>query len=301
MIAIFRYNRDDVQKRAFLMPFSTVEISSSGDLPEGVHFVTVRSVALNRRADLSMYVPAGMHSRALPLVILLHGVYGSHWAWLFKGHAHRVLERLMREEGLPPMVLAMPSDGLWGDGSAYLRHEHADYARWIMEEVPAAAALVAPQTAHTSRFICGLSMGGYGALRLGALYPNQFAAISAHSSITDFVQMQEFVEERPHQFALAEDHPLGVLSCMKSHAHSLPPLRFDCGSGDRLIHHNRLLHQGLDDAGIAHVYEEFPGEHTWEYWHDHLADSLRFFAAHLAQDHGAPPCQGETMITVPFL
>jgi enterochelin esterase-like enzyme len=28
---------------------------------------------------------------------------------------------------------------------------------------------------------------------------------------------------------------------------------------------------------MTHVYEEFPGAHSWEYWHEHLADSLRFF------------------------
>ena len=34
---------------------------------------------------------------------------------------------------------------------------------------------------------------------------------------------------------------------------------------------------GQQRAGMAHVYEEFPGAHSWEYWQEHLADSLRFF------------------------
>jgi hypothetical protein len=33
--------------------------------------------------------PNEAKAESLPLVILLHGVYGSHWAWLFKGGAHR--------------------------------------------------------------------------------------------------------------------------------------------------------------------------------------------------------------------
>ncbi|MDZ4288093.1 MAG: alpha/beta hydrolase-fold protein, partial [Prosthecobacter sp.] len=227
------------------MPFRTIEISNPSDTPQGVHFVTVKSAALKRRADISLYVPPGIRAGKLPLVILLHGVYGSHWAWLFKGGAHHVLDRLIREEGLPPMMLAMPSDGLWGDGSGYVRHAEADYARWIVEEVPAAAALVEPNCAHAPRFICGLSMGGYGALRLGALHPDQFAAISAHSSITDVAQMRGFVEETVDQFHLAEDRPLQVLACMKMNAHRLPPLRLDCGSADQLIEYKRTLHQQL--------------------------------------------------------
>lgn len=228
-----------------------------------------------------MFVPPGFENQALPLVLLLHGVYGSHWAWLFKGGAHEVLLRLMREEGLPAMALAMPSDGLWGDGSGYLHHATADHARWIVDEVPAAAAQVAPGTVGMPHFIAGLSMGGYGALRLGTLHAAKFAAISGHSSVTDAAQMQGFVEEPPDAWALRESESLTVLECMKNHAASLPPLRFDCGTDDILIEPNRVLHRGLLAAGITHEYHEFSGGHTWEYWHEHLADTLRFFAHRL--------------------
>jgi enterochelin esterase-like enzyme len=262
------------------MSFRTFELSNPEDLPPGVHFVTVKSAALKRRADITFYVPPGAHAERLPLVTLLHGVYGSHWAWLFKGGAHRVMDRLIKNEALPPMMLAMPSDGLWGDGSGYLRHAQADYVKWIMEEVPAAAAMVEPKSASGLQFIGGLSMGGYGALRLGALFPERFAAISGHSSVTDIAQLQGFVEEQTDQYELAEAHPLPVLDCLKQNAHRLPPLRFDCGTEDHLIEPNRLLHQELTLAGIEHVFEEFPGAHAWDYWHEHLADSLRFFGAH---------------------
>ncbi len=263
------------------MAFRTIELSNPDLTPPGLHFMTVKSAALKRRADIAFYVPQGLRAGPLPLVTLLHGVYGSHWAWLFKGGAHEVLHRLMEKESLPPMMLAMPSDGLWGDGSGYVRHAEADYARWIVEEVPAAAGLVEPNCIGAPRFLCGLSMGGYGALRLGALHPEAYAGISAHSSITDVGQMQGFVEETPGEFDLAEDRPLQVLACIKMNAHRLPPLRFDCGSEDILIEHNRSLHHELDRSGIPHAYEEFPGGHTWEYWHEHLADSLRFFSRQL--------------------
>lgn len=260
------------------MTFRTIEASDSTYGTEGVHFLTVKSPALQRRGDISFYVPPGVAAEKLPLVILLHGVYGSHWAWLFKGGAHEVLQRLMKDEGLPPMMLAMPSDGLWGDGSGYLPHADADYSRWIVDEVPAAAGLVEPKCLSAPLMIGGLSMGGYGALRLGALHPERFAAISAHSSITDFRQMQGFVEETLRMFRLTMDQPTAVIDCMKLNASRLPPLRFDCGADDELVEHSRRLHQDLTAAGIPHSYEEFAGAHTWGYWHAHLADTLRFFA-----------------------
>lgn len=260
------------------MSFRTFE---SAHVSGGIHHVTVKSAALRARADISFYVPPEAGVDKLPLVILLHGVYGSHWAWLYKGGAHQVLDRLIKEENLPPMMLAMPSDGLWGDGSGYVRHRATDYASWIVDEVPEAAAEIDPRCKDAPRFISGLSMGGYGALRLGLLHPKRFAGISAHSSITEVTQMQGFVEESLAEFDLTDTAPLAVVECAKL-CSRLPHLRFDCGTEDILIEHNRTLHRDLQAAGIPHVYEEFPGGHAWEYWHAHLADTLRFFKACLA-------------------
>ncbi|MBE2286172.1 MAG: esterase family protein [Prosthecobacter sp.] len=262
------------------MSFRTFEVSDATLLGGGIHHVTVKSAALRRRADVSFYVPEGAKAESLPLVILLHGIYGSHWAWLYKGGAHQVLDRLIAEENLPPMMLAMPSDGLWGDGSGYAQHRSADYAAWIVEEVPEAAAEVDSRCRTSPRFISGLSMGGYGALRLGLLNPKRFTAISAHSSITHVAQMQGYVEESLVEFDLTDTNPLAVIDCAKLNAR-LPHLRFDCGSDDELVEPNRTLHRELTEAGIPHVYEEFSGGHTWDYWHEHLADSLRFFKASL--------------------
>ena len=85
----------------------------------------------------------------------------------------------------------------------------------------------------------------------------------------------------PGDFHLTENVPLQVFACLKRNAQKLPPLRFDCGTEDQLLEYNRALHRDLLAAQIPHVYEEFSGAHTWDYWHEHLADSLRFFATHL--------------------
>lgn len=258
--------------------FRTIEISDPTFTPPGFHFVTVKSAALKRRADVTIFAPPGYEAEKLPLITLMHGVYGSHWAWSFKGGAHEVLTQMVRSGEVPPLMLAMPSDGLWGDGSGYLPHREADYAKWIVEEVPAIAEMVAPATVSAPRFIAGLSMGGYGALRLGAVYAEKYAGISGHSSITDYQQMRDFIEEPLSAFDLTGGEPPTVLEAMVAKRGQLPPIRFDCGTEDSLIEINRTLHRQLDENGIAHHYEEFQGAHTWEYWNEHLVDTLRFFA-----------------------
>lgn len=260
------------------MPFRTLEISDDRYTEPGLITVTVKSAALGRRADVTLFVPPGHGADSLPVVTLLHGVYGSHWAWALKGGAHRVLMRLMTKGDVPPMMLAMPSDGLWGDGSGYLRHQDADYEKWIVREVQEIAETVSAAAIMAPRFITGLSMGGYGALRLGALNALHFAGVSAHSAITDYSQLASIMEEPLSSIKLADDEPTSVFEAMLKHKDRLPPFRFDCGTDDSLIESNRELHRALDEAGVHHTYEEFSGGHTWPYWHEHLADSLRFFA-----------------------
>jgi putative tributyrin esterase len=262
--------------------FPTIEFSDSNFTPPGFHLITVKSPAIRGRADISVFIPQVEPTTPLPLVTLLHGVYGSHWAWLFKAGAHEVMLRLIKEENLPPMALAMPSDGLLGDGSGYLHHVDADYRAWIVEEVPAAVSQLDSRIENAPRFLCGLSMGGYGTLRLGALYPNHFSALSAHSSVTDASDLNSFLLPDSKPLNLDESDPLDVLTCLKANAATLPPFRFDCGVDDPLISSNRRLHNELNTAGIPHSYQEFSGGHSWDYWSKHLADSLRFFAATLS-------------------
>ncbi len=267
------------------LPFRTIEISDPRFEAGGLRWMTVKSAALRGRADITFWIPDPAGAEPAGLVILLHGVYGSHWAWALKGGAHRTAQRLMASGEMPPVVLAMPSDGLWGDGSGYVPHAGGDFERWIVEEVPAAARHLAGEANLRKKFfLSGLSMGGFGALRLGAKYGDLCAGISAHSSITEFGQMGQFVEGDLAEYgARAQD--ASALGEILDHRATLPPLRFDCGTSDPLIEPNRALHQELARAGVAHVYEEFEGGHEWPYWETHLADSLRFFAGCPADHH----------------
>ncbi|GAB4016437.1 alpha/beta hydrolase [Spirosoma koreense] len=261
--------------------FRTLELSDPAYEPDGLRFLTVKTPNLAGRGDITIWLPdaALAGQEPLPLVILLHGVYGSHWAWSMKGGAHRTAARLMRENRIRPMALAMPSDGLWGDGSGYLPHNGHRFDRWIVEDVPKAVAEALPPDQIDSAQVCiaGLSMGGYGALRLAARYPNQFRAAYGLSSITHLNQLPLFVEEPLANYAQSDPADESVLDLMVRNRETLPPIQFDCGTEDVLIEPNRALHRGLTEQTIPHQFVEHPGGHEWPYWQEHLQDALLFF------------------------
>jgi putative tributyrin esterase len=256
----------------------TVEISDAGISAEGLRFLTLYSPALAGRGDVTVFTPpASVEVTSVPIVLLLHGVYGSHWSWFLQGDAHRTAMHLMKAGRIRTMLLVAPSDGLFQDGSAYLRHSGRDYESWVIQDViegmGRSFSCVGP---HSPLFIAGLSMGGYGALRLGAKHAGVFRGISAHSAITRIDEMSQFVSE-PFPFDQLAAAETDLLGWFERNREKLPPLRFDCGTRDSLLEGNRRFHHELLHRSIPHEYAEFDGEHDWRYWRTHFASSLLFF------------------------
>ncbi|MDB5088147.1 MAG: xynZ 2 [Mucilaginibacter sp.] len=263
--------------------FKTLEISNPSFESNNLRFITVKTPNLKGRGDICVYVPPGtVSSDTLPVVILLHGVYGSAWSWPYSSGVHLKTQELIESGELPPMIIAMPSDGMWGDGSAFLPIDDYNFEKWIAEDVPdALAECIKGVNKQSPLFISGMSMGGFGALRIGAKYGNKFRAISGHSSITSLPQIKFFAGESLKRYSQDNIKDEDVFETFLHYRTQLPPVRFDCGTNDLLINYNRSLHKKMDKEGMLHLYEENPGGHEWTYWAKHIIQSLKFFAAYL--------------------
>ena len=257
------------------MDFRTLEISSPEFEFPGVRQLTLKSASTGSRVDVSVYIPeAGREQADLPVLMLLHGVYVSHWSWMMQGGVHQVLEGMIATGSSKPFVLVMPSDGLWGDGSGYVAHHGKDFERLMAIDIPLAVQQCIDQVSDQSTWcISGLSMGGYGALALGLKYPDKFKAISAHSPITAFDNFQPFVEEAWEKQSAGQFESIYSLLVSKGAA---TPLRFDCGKEDTLIKDNIVLHEQMDDMGIPHQFETLEGAHNWAYWHMAVEKTFAF-------------------------
>ena len=144
---------------------------------------------------------------------------------------------------------------------------------------------VVPGAAGGPAFLAGLSMGGYGALRMGMKWPERFRGVSAHSAITKLEQFGDFVRE-PLPVGPLPAGEADLLHWARVNSGRLPALRFDCGREDGLFAANVELHEALDGLGVAHVFEELDGGHTWEYWRQHLERTLLFFERALTAGAG---------------
>ena len=178
----------------------------------GVSFVTLYSPALRRRADITLFIPPGNENRPLPLLILMHGVYGSHWNWTVLGNVPATAMEMIREGSIGPFAIAMPSDGLWGDGSGYVVHRELDAESWIVDDVPGGVRAVCPELQADRIFLAGQSMGGFGALRLGAKYAARIGGISAHSPVTRLADLMQHVQQPLKEYLAAGKRDTDILT-----------------------------------------------------------------------------------------
>ena len=134
-----------------------------------------------------------------------------------------------------------------------------------------------------ARAIGGLSMGGYGAIKLALQHPDLFASAHSHSGALDFGHgwRSDFIDVTS---VLGDDAGGGGPNdCYKlaAECRQPPAVWIDCGTDDFLIDQNRSFHAHLDKLKFAHTYHEFPGSHNWGYWDLHIQEALAFHAQNL--------------------
>jgi putative tributyrin esterase len=260
--------------------FPNAQLSCALPGNENLRFLNFRSEALGYRGDILIFTPPEFERlERVPLLLLLHGVYGCQWNWWLNGEIDATAIGMLRDRTMAPMMIAMPSDGLWGDGSGYVPHVHANYEQWIVDDIPQCLGEQFPQLHCEKFFIAGLSMGGYGAMRLGMKYAPRIQGISAHSSITHVSQLPKFIPYPVEAFLHAGELDTDLLHWAKVNRGHLSPLRFDCGTEDSLLEANRELHCELMRLNVPHAYQEFPGGHDWPYWTAHIRETLAFCKA----------------------
>ena len=210
---------------------------------------------------------------------LLHGLSDDHSIWVRRTSIERYVEGL-------PLIVVMPDGGrgFYTDAEAGFKYESAI----VKDLIPFIDRTFQTKTDRGGRCVGGLSMGGYGAIKLALKYPELFSSANSHSGALAWshrpfrgndpfnVEFRRVAGENPgggpnDPFALAD----------KVERNRLPKMRIDCGTEDFLLNDNREFHAHLEKLQIPHEYEEFPGSHNWAYWDQHVQEAIKFHARNL--------------------
>ncbi|HEX2915440.1 MAG TPA: alpha/beta hydrolase-fold protein [Chloroflexia bacterium] len=228
--------------------------------------VEMTSQALGQVTTYTIFLPERAFSGPGPYPVLmqLHGRFGGHRNWLYNSN-------LLNYLGNTPLVVVLPdgADHMWSN-----MYPTIPYEEFLVKELRENVEDNFPVRKGSPWAIGGLSMGGYGALRLGLKYSDKFCSVYAHSSP---VHTREDMASWPNNFTpkIMDDLDLYYLAEHTDPAR-LPRYSFDCGTEDTAaIGDNRKFHAHLEKLALPHEYHEYPGQHNWQYWNKHVQTALR--------------------------
>ncbi|MDF2926659.1 MAG: esterase [Paenibacillaceae bacterium] len=221
----------------------------------------------------------GMHAAERggkhPTLYLLHGLSDDHTIWLRRTSIERYASALGLAVVMPAVNRSFYADMPNGQ----------KYWQFISEELPRLAQSFFPLSdKREDNFVAGLSMGGYGAMKLGLTCHERFAAAASLSGVMDAAwavnghpsgEFQWLLNGKTSLEGTGLDlfHLAGELASSKVRQ---PKLYQCCGTEDFLYNANIRFRDHCRELGLELTYEEEPGTHDWGYWDAKIQQVLKW-------------------------
>lgn len=229
--------------------------------------------------------PADRSNQKYPVLYLLHGHADDNTAWIRKSD----IELLAREQEL---IVVMPSGhrGFYSNGKC--GHLYFDY---IAKELPVVIGnFFHASSKREDNYIAGLSMGGYGALKIGLSCPEQYAAIGVMSAavnpfeafrlsgkmftVPDFMTNTSWIFGSEEEFLQSDNNLYHLIDRIDQMSVTPPRIYHSCGKQDPLYSLNCELKEALMDHKnvLDYQYNELEGHHNWAFWNPELKKLMEF-------------------------
>lgn len=223
-----------------------------------------------------------------PTLYLLHGYSGDDADYLH-------FSSIVRYADAARVAVVMPA----AYNGFYANPTHGPrYWTYVSEELPRVCQSLLPlSTARGDNFVAGLSMGGYGAMKMGIMKPEAFAAVLCMSGAAwNPDKIKAFAAARQDRRPEDEDLPTvdfgalyGDLDQFKGSVNDiyhyaklnveqgkpLPKFFMTVGDDDFLLEQVEEAHAYLTDLGYETMLEVVPGYgHEWDFWDLSLRKAL---------------------------
>ena len=224
----------------------------------------------------------------LPVLYLLHGLSDDHTMWM----RQTMVEQFARQYRL---CIVMPA----ANRSFYMDMAHgAKYDTFIAEELPRVIETYFPVgRKREHRFAAGLSMGGYGAMKLGLTRPGRYAAVASLSGALDMLGNYERRKEINPDYLAEMDDIYGSEKQLKNGKGNLnrladklaktpekaPKMYVACGTEDFLFEANEGFHARYGKVFDMEYHTE-PGIHNWPFWNRHIERVLAWLPLEKAKE-----------------
>ncbi len=238
------------------------------------------SEALEMQSEVLVIIPQksalgeiGIESRsqdtAYKCLYLLHGLSDDHTIWLRRTS----IERYASEYGI---CVVMPCGGR----SFYCDMKNAmAYYTYIAKELPMRIReFFRVSDKREDTFVAGLSMGGYGALKIALKESDAFSAGAALSPCCDLnaAGMEDILVSIFGEKKMPESEDISCLARLHKNDPQKPRLYTAMGTEDFLYENFQPTRKVLESSGYDFTYFEKPGVHSWTFWDQEIQNVLKW-------------------------
>lgn len=199
---------------------------------------------------------------------LLHGLSDDYTIWMRRTS----IERYASEYGI---CVVMPD----GARSFYSDMKYGmNYYSYIAKELPQIIeGMFNVSDSREDRYIGGLSMGGYGALKIAMEESERYAGAFGLSPVAD-IRNNNFTETLIPVFGedIPDEADLFYLTTKHNMDKVKPRLYVTVGREDFMYDDNVRLNKHLENLNYDYTYVETPGSHSWELWDKTVQDALKW-------------------------
>ena len=252
-------------------------------VPHGnVSKVWYPSPTLKTLRRMTVYTPADYDKGGrYPVLYLLHGAGGDEEAWTTLGRAAQILDNLIAEGKVKPMIVVMPNGNANCDAAPgeWEKGMYKPSFRAHTESKPVASTEEAFKDIvnymdrnyrtlanKKNRAVCGLSMGGGHSFLVSRLYPDMFNYVGLFSA---YVHLD--VKDRADLLAKGNCFNPESENKLQTMFQKKPALYWIAiGKDDFLYDNNRMYREYLDQKGYPYEYVETEGGHVWRNWRIYL-------------------------------
>jgi enterochelin esterase-like enzyme len=218
-----------------------------------------KTVGTKRKALI--YTPPGFSKKnKYPVLYLLHGIGGDEKEWLKHGQPHVIMDNLIHEKRIVPMIVVLPNGRAMKDDRAggnvfdsVRVQAFSVFEKDLLNDlIPFVEKSYPVSKEREQRAIAGLSMGGGQSLNFGLTNLDKFAWVGGFSSAPN-TRLPEQLVPNPQEAR-----------------NKLKLLWISCGDADGLMSFSKRTHDYLYQKQVPHIFYVEPGGHDFKVWKNDL-------------------------------
>ncbi len=241
----------------------------------------IDSKIIDAEMNITVYLPEGYGTgEKYPVLYALHGSSGNEWVWFEDLDAKNCADRLISQNRIKPMIIVCTktlNNFTMTDSNGQAVNKNL-FDEYVCDElVPYIDSHYDTVKSSESRYIGGVSMGGFASLQIALHHPQIFGKAGGHSPASWIVDYSDDSFDKWLYSGETTGNNGDPVKFARENGLSDIKIFIDSGKDDGVAEDVRKIHEALIKRGISSTCTIGDGDHSTDYWTANMEKYLEFY------------------------